>query len=46
MNLADVSIRRPVFAVMLILAMVVFGVISYPGSASTSSPTSSSRSSP
>ena len=30
MNLADVSIRRPVFAVMLILAMVVFGVISYP----------------
>ncbi len=30
MRLADVSIRRPVFAVMLIAAIVVFGVLSYP----------------
>lgn len=30
MNLADVSIKRPVFAVMLIAAMVVFGAVSYP----------------
>lgn len=30
MRLADVSIRRPVFAVMLIAAMVVFGILSYP----------------
>ena len=30
MKLADISIRRPVFAVMLIGAMVVFGVVSYP----------------
>jgi len=29
-RLADVSIRRPVFAVMLIAAMVVFGVLAYP----------------
>ncbi|MBN1606612.1 MAG: efflux RND transporter permease subunit [Polyangiaceae bacterium] len=30
MNLADVSIRRPVFATMLIAALMVFGLISYP----------------
>ena len=30
MILSDVSIRRPVFAAMLIIAMVVFGLISYP----------------
>jgi hydrophobic/amphiphilic exporter-1 (mainly G- bacteria), HAE1 family len=30
MRLADVSIRRPVFAVMMIAALVVFGVMSYP----------------
>ena len=30
MRLADVSIRRPVFAVMLIAAMVVFGGLAYP----------------
>ena len=30
MSLADVSIRRPVFAVMMIAALVVFGVLSYP----------------
>ncbi|HEY8944816.1 MAG TPA: efflux RND transporter permease subunit, partial [Polyangiaceae bacterium] len=30
MRLADVSIRRPVFAVMLIAAMMVFGVLAYP----------------
>ena len=30
MSLADVSIRRPVFAVMLIAALVVFGALSYP----------------
>jgi len=30
MNLADVSIRRPVFAVMMIGALVVFGIVSYP----------------
>jgi HAE1 family hydrophobic/amphiphilic exporter-1 len=30
MNLAAVFIRRPVFAVMLIAAMMVFGAISYP----------------
>ncbi|MBN1652341.1 MAG: efflux RND transporter permease subunit [Deltaproteobacteria bacterium] len=30
MNLADVSIRRPVFAVMLIAALVVFGAVAYP----------------
>jgi hydrophobic/amphiphilic exporter-1 (mainly G- bacteria), HAE1 family len=29
MKLADVSIRRPVFAVMMIAALVVFGVIGY-----------------
>jgi hydrophobic/amphiphilic exporter-1 (mainly G- bacteria), HAE1 family len=29
-RLADVSIRRPVFAVMLIAAMVVFGALAYP----------------
>jgi HAE1 family hydrophobic/amphiphilic exporter-1 len=29
-NLADVSIKRPVFAVMLIAALVVFGTVSYP----------------
>jgi hydrophobic/amphiphilic exporter-1 (mainly G- bacteria), HAE1 family len=29
-NLADVSIRRPVFAVMMIGALVVFGLVSYP----------------
>ena len=30
MRLADVSIRRPVFAAMLIAALVVFGILSYP----------------
>lgn len=30
MNLANVSIRRPVFAFMLISAIMVFGLISYP----------------
>ena len=30
MNLADVSIRRPVFATMLIAALMVFGLVSYP----------------
>jgi HAE1 family hydrophobic/amphiphilic exporter-1 len=30
MNLADVFIRRPVAAVMLIAALVVFGIVSYP----------------
>ena len=30
MRLADVSIRRPVFAVMMIAALLVFGVLSYP----------------
>lgn len=30
MNLANVSIRRPVFAVMLIAAFMVFGLLSYP----------------
>ncbi|MEZ4223477.1 MAG: efflux RND transporter permease subunit [Polyangiaceae bacterium] len=30
MRLADVSIRRPVFAVMMIAALVVFGLLSYP----------------
>lgn len=30
MRLADVSIRRPVFAVMMIAAVVVFGALSYP----------------
>ncbi len=30
MNLADLSIRRPVVAVMMIAALVVFGVLSYP----------------
>ena len=30
MRLADVFIRRPVFAVMLIAALVVFGLLSYP----------------
>lgn len=30
MRLADVSIRRPVFAVMLIAALLVFGILSYP----------------
>ena len=30
MNLADVFIRRPVAAVMLIASLVVFGVVSYP----------------
>ncbi len=30
MKLADVSIRRPVFAVMLIAAMLVFGALAYP----------------
>ena len=29
MNLANVSIRRPVFATMLIAAFMVFGLISY-----------------
>jgi HAE1 family hydrophobic/amphiphilic exporter-1 len=29
-NLADVSIKRPVFAVMMIAALVVFGAVSYP----------------
>ncbi len=30
MRLADVAIRRPVFAVMLISALLVFGVLAYP----------------
>ncbi len=30
MNLAAVSLRRPVFATMLILALMVFGMLSYP----------------
>ena len=30
MNLPDVSIKRPVFAVMLIAALVVFGAVAYP----------------
>jgi HAE1 family hydrophobic/amphiphilic exporter-1 len=30
MKLADVSIRRPVFAVMLIAALLVFGLVTYP----------------
>src|SRR5688572_15554089 len=30
MSIADVSIRRPVFAVMLIAAMLVFGALAYP----------------
>jgi HAE1 family hydrophobic/amphiphilic exporter-1 len=30
MNVADVSIRRPVFAVMMIMALVVFGLLAYP----------------
>ena len=29
MNLANVSIRRPVFATMLIAAFMVFGLVSY-----------------
>lgn len=31
MWLADTSIRRPVFATMVIAALVIFGVVSYPG---------------
>ena len=30
MKLADVSIRRPVFAIMLIASLMVFGLVSYP----------------
>ena len=30
MKLADISIKRPVFAVMLVAALVVFGMVSYP----------------
>jgi HAE1 family hydrophobic/amphiphilic exporter-1 len=30
MSVADVSIRRPVFAVMMIAAMLVFGLLAYP----------------
>ena len=30
MKLAEVSIRRPVFAIMLIASLVVFGLVSYP----------------
>ncbi len=30
MNLADVSIRRPVFATMMIVALFVFGLLAYP----------------
>ncbi len=30
MRLADISIKRPVFAVMLVGALVVFGVVAYP----------------
>jgi len=29
-SVADVSIRRPVFAVMMIAALLVFGLLSYP----------------
>lgn len=31
MWLADTSVKRPVFATMLVLVLVVFGVVSYPG---------------
>ncbi len=31
MWLADTSIKRPVFATMFIMALVVLGVVSYPG---------------
>ncbi|HET6583471.1 MAG TPA: efflux RND transporter permease subunit, partial [Nannocystaceae bacterium] len=30
MNLADISIRRPVFATMMIVALFVFGLLAYP----------------
>ncbi len=30
MKLADVSIRRPVFAAMMMVALVVFGIVAYP----------------
>lgn len=30
MKIADISIKRPVFAVMMIAALVVFGIVSYP----------------
>ena len=30
MKLADISIRRPVFAIMLIASLLVFGLVSYP----------------
>ncbi|MDX2023062.1 MAG: efflux RND transporter permease subunit [Deltaproteobacteria bacterium] len=30
MKIADISIRRPVFAVMMIAALTVFGIVSYP----------------
>ncbi len=30
MNLADISIRRPVFATMMIAALMVFGLLAYP----------------
>jgi len=30
MKLADVSIRRPVFAIMMIASLLVFGMVSYP----------------
>ena len=30
MKLADVSIRRPVFAVMMNAALIVFGLVAYP----------------
>ncbi|MDP3049165.1 MAG: efflux RND transporter permease subunit, partial [Thermodesulfovibrionales bacterium] len=31
MWLADTSIKRPVFATMVIAALVIFGIVSYPG---------------
>ena len=30
MKLADISIRRPVFAIMMIVSLLVFGIVSYP----------------
>ena len=30
MKIADISIRRPIFALMMTVALVVFGLFSYP----------------
>ena len=35
MNLADVSVKRPVFAIMMTAALIVLGAFSYGPSAST-----------